>query len=116
MKLHKKLTEMIPYRRTLWIKNFAKTVTTTTLVSSGIGLIITGLNTRMTSKGYNNVELFLGVICIIIAIVIVILIDVWAEQKKREELETIDTTINQRAEEIAEELVMKHLQEIEKES
>ena len=109
-----KLTEKIPYRKTIWIKNFAKTVTTTTLVSSGIGLIITGLNTRMTNRGFSDVELQLGVLSIIIAIILVIIIDKWAEQKKREELETIDKTINEKAEEIAEELVLKHLNELEK--
>ena len=109
-----KLTEKIPYRKTIWIKNFAKTVTTTTLVSSGIGLIITGLNTRMTNRGFSDVELQLGVLSIIIAIIIVLIIDRWAEQKKKEELETIDKTINEKAEEIAEELVLKHLNELEK--
>ena len=108
-----KLTEIIPYRKTIWIKNFAKTVTTTTLVSSGIGLIITGLNTRMTNKGFSDVELQLGVLSIIIAIIIVLIIDKWAEKKKKEELDVIDKTINERAEEIAEELVLKHLEEIE---
>ena len=109
-----KLTEKIPYRKTIWIKNFAKTVTTTTLVSSGIGLIITGLNTRMTNRGFSDVELQLGVLSIIIAIIIVLIIDKWAEKKKKEELETIDKTINEKAEEIAEELVLKHLNELEK--
>ena len=108
-----KLTEKIPYRKTIWIKNFAKTVTTTTLVSSGIGLIITGLNTRMTNRGFSDVELQLGVLSIIIAIIIVLIIDKWAEKKKKEELDVIDKTINERAEEIAEELVLKHLEEIE---
>lgn len=109
----KSLTETIPYRRTVWVKNFAKTVTTTTLVSSGIGLIITGLTNRMHNRGYSDVELILGVLAIIIAIIIVTIIDRWAEQKKREELEAIDKAIDMRAEKIAEKLVLKHLQEIE---
>lgn len=109
----KSLTETIPYRRTVWVKNFAKTVTTTTLVSSGIGLIITGLTNRMHNRGYSDVELIVGVLAIIIAIIIVTIIDRWAEQKKREELEAIDKAIDSRAEKIAEKLVLKHLQEIE---
>ena len=108
-----KLTEIIPYKKTVWIKNFAKTVTTTTLISSGVGLIITGLSNRMTSKGYSNVELQVGVISIIIALIIVTIIDKWAEIKKKEELEAIDKEIDERAEEIAEDLVLKHLKEIE---
>ena len=108
-----KLTETIPYRKTVWIKNFAKTVTTTTLISSGIGLIITGLSNRMTSKGINNVELQIGIISLITAIIIITIIDKWAEKKKKEELEIIDKAIDERAEEIAEKLVMNHLKEIE---
>ena len=109
----KSLTETIPYRRTVWVKNFAKTVTTTTLVSSGIGLIITGLTNRMHNRGYSDVELIVGVLAIIIAIIIVTIIDRWAEQKKREELEAIDKAIDMRAEKIAEKLVLKHLKEME---
>ena len=109
----KQLTEQIPYRKTLWVKNFAKTVTTTTLVSSGIGLIITGLITRMQNKGYSDAELIIGIICIIIALIIVTLIDQWAEKKKKEELEIIDKAIDERAEQIACELIEKHLTEIE---
>ena len=108
-----KLTETIPYRKTVWIKNFAKTVTTTTLISSGIGLIITGLSNRMTSKGISNVELQIGIISVITAIIIVTIIDKWAEKKKKEELEAIDKAIDERAEEIAEKLVLNHLKEIE---
>ena len=108
-----KLTETIPYRKTVWIKNFAKTVTTTTLISSGIGLIITGLSNRMASKGISNVELQIGIISVVLALIIVTIIDKWAENKKKEELEAIDKAINERAEEIAEKLVLTHLKEIE---
>ena len=83
MMTSKPLIEKIPYRKTVWIKNFAKTVTTTTLVSSGIGLIITGLTTRMQNKGYSDAELIIGVLCIIIALIIVSIIDLWAEKKKK---------------------------------
>ena len=111
-----KLSDKIPYRKTVWIKNFAKTVTTTTLVSSGIGFLITGLNNSMTKNGFSHIELQLGIICLIIAIIIIIIIDKWAEKKKKEELDIIDEEINERAEKIAEELILKHLQEIEDES
>ena len=65
-----KLSDLIPYRRTVWVKNFAKTVTTTTLVSSGIGFLITGLNNSMTNNGFKYVEVQIGVICLIVAIII----------------------------------------------
>lgn len=67
----------------------------------------------MTSKGISNVELQIGIISVITAIIIVTIIDKWAEKKKKEELEAIDKAIDERAEKIAEDLVIKHLQEIE---
>lgn len=116
IKLTKKLSDKIPYRRTVWVKNFAKTVTTTTLVSSGIGLLITGMHNGMTNSGFKYIELQVGVICLVIAIIIVTIIDRWAEKKKKEELDIIDKEIDERAEKIAEELVLKHLEEIENEN
>ena len=109
----KPLTEIIPWRKTFWVKNYAKTITATTLVSSGIGLVITGLSTRMTNKGFSDVELQLGVISIVLAIIITLLIDKWAEIKKKEELELIDKTIDDKAREIAEEKVLEYLEKIE---
>ena len=117
MMTSKPLIEKIPYRKTVWIKNFAKTVTTTTLVSSGIGLIITGLTTRMQNKGYSDAELIIGVLCIIIALIIVSIIDLWAEKKKKEELEIIEKHTNEKinnlAKLVAEEKVLDYLREIE---
>ena len=109
----KSLTDIIPWRKTFWVKNYAKTITTTTLVSSGIGLLITGLNTRMTDRGFSDVELQLGVISIILALVITLLIDKWAESRKKEELELIDKAIDDRARQIAEEKVLEYLDKIE---
>ena len=109
----KSLTEIIPWRKTFWVKNYAKTITTTTLVSSGIGLLITGLSTRMTNKGFSDVELQLGVISIVLAIIITLIIDKWVEIRKKEELELIDKTIDDRARQIAEEKVLEYLNKIE---
>lgn len=108
----KSLTEIIPWRKTFWVKNYAKTITTTTLVSSGIGLLITGLSTRMTNKGFSDVELQLGVISIVLAIIITLIIDKWVEIRKKEELELIDKTIDDRARQIAEEKVLEYLNKI----
>ena len=108
----KSLTEIIPWRKTFWVKNSAKTITTTTLVSSGIGLLITGLSTRMTNKGFSDVELQLGVISIVLAIIITLIIDKWVEIRKKEELELIDKTIDDRARQIAEEKVLEYLNKI----
>ena len=77
--------------------------------------IITGLSTRMTNKGFSDVELQLGVISIALAIVITLIIDKWAETRKKEELELIDKTIDDRARQIAEEKVLEYLREIENE-
>ena len=112
MIMTKPLTEIIPWRKTFWVKNYAKTITTTTLVSSGIGLLITGLSTRMSNNGFSDVELQVGVISIILAIIITLIIDKWAEKKKKEELTLIDKTIDDRARKIAEEKVLEYLDEI----
>ena len=111
--MSKPLTEIIPWRKTFWVKNYVKTITATTLVSSGIGLVITGLNTRMANRGFSDVELQLGVISIILAVVITLVIDKWAELRKKDELELIDKAIDDRAREIAEEKVLEYLDKIE---
>lgn len=67
----------------------------------------------MASKGISNVELQIGIISVVLALIIILIIDKWAENKKKEELEAIDKAIDERAEEIAEKLVLNHLKEIE---
>lgn len=112
-----KLTEIVipKYKRVFWAKNYIKTITATTLVSSGIGLIITGELTRMQNRGWSDAEIILGITAVLLALIIVFILDTWAAKKDKQMIQDIDDYIDKRAEEIAEELVMKHLNEIGKE-
>lgn len=107
-----KLHEVYP--RVWWIKNYVKTVTASTLVGSGVGLIITGELTRMHNHGWSDAEIILGVTCVILALIITFILDLWAKRKDEEVISTIEEHINERAEEIAEKKVLFYLEEIEK--
>ena len=109
----KPLTEQIPYRRTIWIFGFAKTISSTTLITLGIGLLIDGITNHLRWRGYNQTELIVGILTLIIGVIIVIIIDTWKDKKKKEELEIIDKTIDQKAEEIAEKKILEAMKNIE---
>ena len=100
------------YRRFFWIKNYVKTITATTLVSTGIGLIVTANNSFGHHETGAEVELISGVLCIALALIITFILDKWTARKNKEMINDIDNYIDDRAEEIAEELVLKHLNEI----
>ncbi len=110
--LHQKLEES-GYYKAFWIKNYIKTVITSTLISSGIGLLITGELTRMQNKGYSDKELIVGCILLAIAATFTFIIDKYLSQKEKEKEEIIEEHIDEKAEEIAEQLILKHLEEIE---
>ena len=100
------------YKKVFWVKNYGKTVTASTLIASGIGLLVTGELTRMHNRGWSDAEIILGVTCVALAFIITFLLDIWAGKKEKEMIEDIDNYIDERAEEIAEKLVLKHLEEI----
>ena len=110
MNLESKLVKK--YMMVFWVKNYIKTMTATTLVSSGVGLLITGELTRFHNHGWSNAEIILGIVCVVLAIIVTYVLDYWSARKDREIINDIDTYIDERAEEIAEELVLKHLNEI----
>lgn len=105
-----KLIEMIPYKKTIWVFGFAKTVSSTTLITLGIGLLLDGISNHLRWRGYNQVELMCGVIALIIGVIIIILIDLWKTKRKKEELESIE----KRAEEIAEEKILEAMEKLGK--
>ena len=51
---------------------------------------------------------------ILLAILLVSIIDIWKEQKKKEEIETINTHIEERAMDIAEEKILEAMENLEK--
>lgn len=109
----KSLTEKIPYRRTVWVTGCAKTISSTTLITLGIGLLIDGLTNHLRMKGFNHSEVQVGILALILGVVIVIIIDIWKDKQKKTELEIIDTTINEKAEQIAEQKILEAMSEFE---
>lgn len=101
--------EQAGYPKVFWIKNYFKTVLTSTLISSGVGLIITGELTRMQNRGWSSTELQLGVICIIAAAFITFLIDKYALKKEKEKDTIIENHINEKAQEIAENKIIAEM-------
>ena len=108
------LHEKIPYRRTVWVTGFLKTALSSSLISTGVLFLFTGITNHPLLNGWHETSIIVGAIMIIIAIAIVILIDHWKDQKKKEELETINEHIEERAMHIAEEKVFEAMEKLEK--
>lgn len=106
-----RLTETIPYRRTVWLTGFVKTTLSGALISTGVVLIFNGITNHPMFKGFNEIAIVVGFIALICAILVIISIDKIFEKRKKEELDEIDKQIDRRAEEIANELISKHLEE-----
>ena len=111
----KPLTEIIPWRRTIWTYGFVKTTLSGSLISTGVVLIFNGVTNHPLFHGINEIAIVAGFIAIILAIVVITSIDKYKEKTKKEELEAIDAQIDNRAREIAEEKVLEYLDKIEKE-
>ena len=111
--VHKPLTEIIPWRRTIWTYGFVKTTLSGALISTGVVLIFNGITNHPLFDGINEIAIITGFIAIILAIIVITSIDKYKEKTKKEELEAIDKQIDDRAREIAEEKVLEYLDKIE---
>ena len=60
-------------------------------------------------EGWNEIGIVIGITCILLAIAVTTLIDLYKEAAKKEELQEID----KRAEEIAEEKILKAMEKLE---
>lgn len=109
------LTDMIvqKYKRIFWIKNYVKTVTASTLIGSGIGLIITGKLAKMQTGGWKDAEIILGAICICLALIITFILDYYTAKKDKQIIQDIDDYIDKRAEEIAKNKILEAMNKIE---
>ena len=110
----KKLTEKIPYRRTVWVTGFLKTTISSSLIATGVLFLFTGITDHPLFKGWHEISIIVGAIMILLAILIVVLIDQWKDQRKKEELDIINKHIDERAIEIAEEKILEAMKNIEK--
>ena len=107
----KKLTEQINYKSTIWTFGFLKTTISSALISTGVVLLFNGITQHPLFKGFNEIAIVVGLLAIMIAVCVIISIDRFKEKRKKQELEIIDKQIDERAEEIANELIIKHLEE-----
>lgn len=114
MMTSKNLSEKIPYRRTVWVTGFLKTTLSSSLIATGVLFLFTGITNHPLFNGWHGASIVVGAIMIILAIIIVVIIDNWKDQKKKEELETINEHIDERAIEIAEEKILEAMKNLEK--
>ena len=108
-----KLEEKIPYRRTIWVTGFLKTTISTSLISTGVVLLFNGITEHPLFNQWNETAIIVGSLMIILAIISVIIIDQWKDQKKKEELAIINKHIDERAIEIAEEKILEKMNELQ---
>ena len=108
----KPLIEEIPYRQRVWITGFLKTTISSGLIATGIVSIFAGIIDHPLFQGYDEIGIIVGVISIGLAIILITMIDQYNEKKKKEELEIIDSKIEDKAEEVAKKLVDKELEKI----
>lgn len=110
----KTLTEKIPYRRTVWVTGFLKTTISSSLITTGVLFLFTGITDHPLLQGMPEISIIVGALMILLAIIIVVIIDNWKEHKKKEELEIIDKTINEKAEKIAERKILEAMSKLDK--
>ena len=109
-----RLLERLNLDKVFWVKNYIKTVTASTLVGTGIGLIVTGELTRMHKHGWSDAELILGGALVVMAFLITFVLDFWTKKQEEKTINNIEDYIDERAEEIAEERVLFYLNQIGK--
>lgn len=108
----KPLIKQIPYRRRVWITGFLKTTISSGLIATGIVSIFAGIIDHPLLKGYHEIGILVGATSIGLAIILITMIDQYDEKKKKEELEIIDSKIEDKAEQVAKRLVDKELEKI----
>lgn len=93
---------------------FLKTALSSSLISTGVLFLFTGITNHPLFNGWHETSIIVGAIMLIIAIIIVVAIDQWKDQKKKEELEIINEHIEDRAMHIAEEKILEAMENLEK--
>ena len=113
--MSKDLTDLIPWRKTIWTYGFVKTTLSGALISTGVLLLFNGVTNHPLFHGFDEIAIITGITAIILAIIIIFSIDRYKEKTKKEELEAIDRQIDAKARAIAEEKVLEYLEKIEQE-
>ena len=92
---------------------FLKTTISTSLISTGVVLLFNGITEHPLFNQWNETAIIVGSLMIILAVISVIIIDQWKDQKKKEELAIINKHIDERAIEIAEEKILEKMNELQ---
>lgn len=92
---------------------FLKTTLSSSLIATGVVLLFNGITEHPLFNGFNEIAIIIGALMIMLAIIIVVVIDKWKDQKKKEELQTINEHIDERAIEIAEEKILEAMKNLE---
>lgn len=111
-----KLYDEMNYEKILWLGGFVKTTLSSALIGGGVTLFLAGINEYPIITQNPTYQLNVGLVAIISGIIIVYLIDVKRREYKKEEITIYSQALNIKAQEIAEELVTKKLEQIEKET
>ena len=88
-----RLLKRLNANKVFWVKNYFKTVTASTLVGSGIGLIVTGELTRMRHQGWSDAELILGGACVVLAFLVTFVLDIWTKKQDEQIINNIEDYI-----------------------
>ena len=100
------LLEDLPIKKDLWLKNFIKSATSMPLFALSFNFIFAGFSTHP----YNEIQILLGVIASLLALIIIFVIDSYHQQVRKYELMSINN--NQK---IHEDFVNNAIKEIIKE-
>ena len=87
------LLEDLPIKKDLWLKNFIKSATSMPLFALSFNFIFAGFSTYP----YNEIQILLGVIASLLALIIIFVIDSYHQQVREYELMSINNnhTINE---------------------
>ena len=91
---------------------FLKTTLSSSLIATGVVLLFNGITNHPMFYGWNEISIITGILMIFLAIIIVVVIDNWKDQNKKEELEIINEHIDERAIEIAEEKILEAMKNL----
>lgn len=80
------LLEDLPIKKDLWLKNFIKSATSMPLFALSFNFIFAGFSTHP----YNEIQILLGVIASLLALIIIFVIDSYHQQVRKYELMSIN--------------------------
>ena len=84
------LLKDLPIKKDLWLKNFVKSATSTTLIGLAFNFIFDGIH----KHPHDNNEILLGVVAFLIAMLVIFIIDEYHQKVRELELRSINANLN----------------------